>query len=53
MVVIGLHVALNWDWIAGVVRKGVLIRSPAGFAPPTSPAELAGAEEKACEESRA
>lgn len=25
--VVGLHVALNWDWITRVVRKGILQRS--------------------------
>ena len=45
--VVGLHVALNWDWIAGVVRKGTLFRAPAGALRRLSPDEIAvsGAEE--------
>jgi hypothetical protein len=27
MAVVGLHIALNWDWITSVVRKGSLRRS--------------------------
>jgi hypothetical protein len=52
MVVVGLHVGLNWDWIAGVARKGVLFRSPAGVTPPIPPDELASAEGKTCEQSQ-
>jgi hypothetical protein len=42
--VVGFHLALNWDWIAGVVRKGILLRSSPGVAAPFSPDGLASAE---------
>lgn len=42
--VVGFHVALNWDWIAGVVKKGILVRSPAGGAPAFLHDGLAAAE---------
>ena len=42
--VVGFHIALNWDWIAGVVKKGILVRSPAGGAPAFLHDGLAAAE---------
>jgi predicted ferric reductase len=42
--VVGFHVALNWDWIAGVVRKGILVRATVGLVPPLTPDGLATAE---------
>jgi cytochrome b561 len=42
--VVGFHVALNWDWIAGVVRKGILLRTLPGVTAPLSPDGLATAE---------
>jgi hypothetical protein len=42
--VVGFHVALNWDWITGIVRKGILLRAPAGGTPPLAPDGLAAAE---------
>ncbi len=42
LVVVGLHVALNWDWIAGVVRTGALWRPRRGATVPFSPELLSG-----------
>jgi Domain of unknown function (DUF4405) len=41
---VGFHVALNWDWITGVVRKGILLRAPSGATSGFSNGGLAAAE---------
>jgi cytochrome b561 len=42
--VVGFHVALNWDWISGVVRKGILLRAPSNVTSGFSNGGLATAE---------
>lgn len=42
--VVGFHVALNWDWIVGVVRKGILLRAPSGAAAELPNSGFAAAE---------
>jgi hypothetical protein len=42
--VVGFHVALNWDWITGVVRKGILLHAPSGVTPVLAGGSLADAE---------